>query len=317
MTVIITNTVLQDVQIKNNLGPFLMFVSQSSSFRIKGRCSFCNNSGAIVLYDSDVSFIRAHVVFVNNTEHTSSGAPGTIIFAIGKSMSSSITVFTSRLIFKHNYGQHSGGITLRKASILLQQGIIITFIDNYGEKGGALSFFQDSSMVIGNVNDESTVTLFFADNQAQKGGAIYIEDRDYLTAFIHNFTGSVICLFYFTPAKMFNGSFKLIFSNNTATIGGNHIYGGWIDWTLDKQGSVIYNPNVSKTVEFRGDDDIASDPTRVCICINNIVNCSVTEYPISVFPRQTLKLEAVAVGQRFGNVLSIVDATFKPNSFAG
>ena len=308
-------TILQDVQIANSKGPYLMFVSESSSFQIEGQCSFKNNSGAIVLYKSDIIFQSAHVDFADNTVLTNSVTPGTIIFATGYTQSSSISVIRSKLTFKNNTGQHSGGITLIMATLYLERGAMIVFINNHGDKGGALSFFRDSRMVVGNVNDKSDIMLSFVNNQALKGGAIYVEDRDYLTAFARNFTGSVVHVFNVSATKMFKGTFKLMFSNNTATIGGNNIYGGWIDWTSDRQGGVYYDPNVAETMEFNDNDDISSDPTRVCMCIDNIANCSVIEHPVEVIPGQTLTIKAVAVGQRFGSVVSVITATF--NTIAG
>ena len=118
------------------------------------------------------------------------------------------------------------------------------------DKGGVLSFFRDSRMVVGNVNDKSDIMLSFVNNQALKGGAIYVEDKDYLTAFACNFTGSVVHVFNVGATKMFKGTFKLMFSNNTATIGGNNINGGWVDWTSDRQGRVFYDPNVVESMEF-------------------------------------------------------------------
>ena len=47
-----------------------------------------------------------------------------------------------------------------------------------------------------------------------------------------------------------------------AQIGGDHIYGGWVDWSVGEDGVTWYNPNVTEILEIQGDDDISSDPIR-------------------------------------------------------
>ena len=45
-----------------------------------------------------------------------------------------------------------------------------------------------------------------------------------------------------------------------------------------------------------------------------IPDCSITEYTVTAYPGQTLTILAVAVGQRFGTVPSIVQSSFVPQS---
>ena len=102
----------------------------------------------------------------------------------------------------------------------------------------------------------------------------------------------------------------LIFSNNLAQIGGNQIYGGWIDWHVEKDGVARYNPNISRILVFKDDIDISSDPARVCLCVSNVPNCSVTEHERDIYG-QAFSLNLVAVGQRSGTVISFVEARLK------
>ena len=102
----------------------------------------------------------------------------------------------------------------------------------------------------------------------------------------------------------------MIFSNNLAQIGGNHIYGGWVDWFVGEDGIAKFNPNISRALEFEDDTDVASDPIRVCLCVNKAPNCSITEYQKHIYG-QAFSLDLVAVGQRFGTVISFVEAKLK------
>ena len=304
-------TILQDVRVKNSIG--VMVVIGSHKFNIKGNCSFTNNSGAIILIGSILTFMDSRVEFKGNTIRTNIDFPGTVVYATGNRQTDSlIGVISSKLYFINNTGQHCGGITLSMGRLLLNRGATITFKSNYGDKGGALSFFGQSNMYVGNVDDSSNITVYFINNHAQKGGAIYIEDRDHLTAAGRRLTGFVVKLDYNNSFHKFKGTFKLSFLNNTAVIGGDNIYGGWIDWTEDRQGNVVYNPNAEHALEFIDDNDVSSNPTRVCMCMDHVVNCSIIEHSVDIFPGQTLTLEAVAVGQRFGSVVSVVVATFNP-----
>ena len=55
---------------------------------------------------------------------------------------------------------------------------------------------------------------------------------------------------------------------------------------------------------------VASDPTRICLCIDSNPDCSITQHQVTVFPGQKFEIEAVAVGQRMGIVPSIAIAKF-------
>ena len=54
---------------------------------------------------------------------------------------------------------------------------------------------------------------------------------------------------------------------------------------------------------------MSSSPTRVCMCEDSVANCSISEYEVSIVPGQTITLDVVAVGQRYGTVISFITAT--------
>ena len=45
-----------------------------------------------------------------------------------------------------------------------------------------------------------------------------------------------------------------------------------------------------------------SNPTRVCLCTNNLPDCNITQYNVTAYPGETFQIPAVAVGQRFGTI---------------
>ena len=57
---------------------------------------------------------------------------------------------------------------------------------------------------------------------------------------------------------------------------------------------------------------ISSDPFHICLCKNNLPDCSETRYgPITAYPGETFQVPIVAVGQRNGTVPSTVQSVIK------
>ena len=55
---------------------------------------------------------------------------------------------------------------------------------------------------------------------------------------------------------------------------------------------------------------VSSNPTRVCVCINEAPNCNVTLYNVTAYPGETFQIPIVAVGQRVGTVPFTVHSSF-------
>ena len=141
--------------------------------------------------------------------------------------------------------------------------------------------------------------MHYQNNKAQKrGGAIFVEDSDYI---MDIFTKKIDPFFVKLPKEEISSSLQFLFSNNSAEMAGNDVYGGWIDLC---RFSLIMN------VTENDYNSVTSNPIRICICINSIPTCNLTVYTRRLFPGQTIDIEAVAVGQRMGIVPSIVLAQF-------
>ena len=101
----------------------------------------------------------------------------------------------------------------------------------------------------------------------------------------------------------------LRFRGNDAILGGNDIYGGWIDFITEEQN------NVSAILHFDGDSSVASYPIRICLCNEtDQPDCSITELNMTIHGCTT-SLAIVAVGQRMIPVETHVEAVLtKPDS---
>ena len=261
-------------------------------------CFFYKNNGSTFLSsDSKTVFDGLKIEFINNTAYISEE-----LFISGTSTailanSSSVVFKDSLLSFENNRGQQTGGIMATNESIVsFVKNTEASFISNFGEEGGAISLNSMSVLTIDSTT--SNITLTFTMNKARKGGAIFVDDSTYLYA--HKLQKSAIQV---------QALPHLILSNNTALMGGNNIYGGWVDWSISKD-YIMYNLNVSNSLEISEIDlGISSDPVRICMCTANTPDCGGTNLKVTnIYPGNTINIDVVAVGQRNGTAVAPVTA---------
>ena len=286
--------------------------STAKSLTLKGQCYFYRNRG-VVLIKSDqnniavLSISQATVGFIDSTV-------GKLFETLSSMMvadSSKIDFINSNITFKNNHGKDCGGIAATNKAVISFQNSNIEFVNNYGEQGGAMALYSMSVLAFRGQNNS---TIIFANNTAQKGGAIFIDDNGYLQG--NKWNKSVLDL-HGTGKSRFKRNLR--FFNNSAKVGGDNIYGGWLDWSIDDNNNVKYKSKVfSYFLSFQDDKHgIASDPTRVCMCVNNIENCNETKWDFEVYPGQTISVNAVAVGQRYGTVITRTRADLKESLTSG
>ena len=303
------NAMLRDVQISESISSSIIEVTKFSVI-LEGTIIVQNNAGTLILnLRSNLIINGAYVVFSNNQASNNNRHAGTILLASESVVS---VKHRSRVVFQDNRGENCGGITLMNSGLVFIGDSTINFINNAGNKGGALSLYRDSiirfaTKEYNTIQDSVTIKLNFVSNSAIYGGAMYIEDRDYIDPFRYNFTGPVFVLFNFED------SVRLHFANNTASFGGDDIYGGWIGVNNYGYGDAnILNHDMIVFEENK--DTMASDPIRVCKCTNSIPNCTITEEEVELFPGQTVSLDVVAVGYGYGTVKTFVSATLNHQS---
>ena len=190
------------------------------------------------------------------------------------------------VFFERNQGNLCGGLMVKsESSIHINDYSTANFIDNRGTLGGAISLYSLSVLKVSSVN----VTLWLTSNKAQKGGAIFIQDSIYAQA--HGMRKPAIVIIGNSTQA------KLKFDRNTATVGGYNIYGGWIGWSFSN-GTVAYTDQVSNSFEFTDSDQlgIASDPIRICVCINGQPDCNNINMPLTIFSGNAFPIDIVAVG---------------------
>ena len=293
--------ILDNITIQDSGSQYLILSLTQLITTLKGHCYFIRNRGTIFIGSNYgiLTFSEASVEFVENKIGKSFGIPSSLIVVDG----GNIAFKNSHVIFRKNYGEDCGGIMAINDAELCFKDSTAEFIDNYGYHGGAMAFYSMSVLSLqgcksdNNYNNRSTIT--FINNKAYyKGGAIFVDDSSYVHA--HKWQKSFL---YVEKNKT-----ALIFSNNSAKYGGSNIYGGWIDyWYIDKK--LKCNIRIPEVLQFEdGNPGIASEPTRICMCTNDVPNCDITEIKRVIFPGESIALDAVAVGQRNGTVKTPVIA---------
>jgi hypothetical protein len=265
--------------------------------------------GAVMRLD-DISLYayNSKIIFKRNkslqTESVNSTLmPNAVLFLWNTECSFSLH---STISFSHNTAIHSGGITLYNSSVQFTTTTKVYFEYNEGGDGGGMAFYQKSYISRQRTSKHwpnETIDMYFYHNKARgSGGAIFVKDTD----FFQVLTGYLKDHFVSTP-ETYRPKIHLHFSNNTAKVSGNDLYGGWIDsYRLSDVFLLSWFPPSSSDIRYA----IASDPIRICICNGEFPMCNQTDYSIKAFPGQMFQIKVVAVGQRMGIVPSVVTTEF-------
>lgn len=292
---------LDNITIEDTGSQYLIFSLMQLITTLKGHCYFVRNRGTIFISSSSsiLTFSKANVEFIENKIGKYFEIPSAVIIVDG----GSVAFKDSYVIFRSNYGEDCGGIMARNNAEICFKDSTAEFVENYGYHGGAMAFYSLSDLSLqgcksdNNYNNQSSIN--FTNNRAYfEGGAIFVDDSSYVHD--HKWQKSFL---YVEKVKT-----ALIFSNNSANYGGSNIYGGWIDYWYNNE-KLEPNLRIPTVLKFEdGNPGIASEPTRICMCTNNIPDCDISEIKLMIYPGESIALDAVAVGQRNGTVKTPVIA---------
>ena len=289
---------LGNTKIVNNYGNFQLTL-QAVVLQIEGLLVFQQNNGGIELvpHDDDgnagsgciLSIKSGSKVIIkdNVVKNQKIGSP---LYA----RNSKILVDKATVVFDGNHGVVSGGLTLINSSFAIEGNSEANFSHNTGGTGGAITFSERSQLLL----FDSMIHMYFTENHASKfGGAIFVHDNDYIirTRFLTYYGEFFKSHTYKAPS--------FTFSNNTAQLSGSALYGGWID-ALSAPADFALKRLLNTEEDL---SLVSSDATQICMCINSVPRCE----PV---PGQTNTIQLVAVGQRFGTVVSTVQAQFTAKS---
>ena len=264
---------------------------------------FRNGNKQANLVFSVADIIQSTIVFQdNNFFYDNTGRWGAL-YADSSSMT-----FQGNVAFIKNKGIIGGAIYLNNSTLTTEGSL--DFLENEGYDGGAITFHHNSTLIVG-----AHCNINFTGNHAQHyGGAIYVNDpiEPSSRAFIFrthdlNFILQISC-FYQTRDKDITS--LVVLDNNTANDAGSAIFGGWIGSCVGSWD--IFNTMFKITRNLTDLSQISSSPVLVCICLHSTPNCNTTDVNISAYPGQTFYISAVAVGQGFGTVPTIIRSVILP-----
>ena len=113
-----------------------------------------------------------------------------------------------------------------------------------------------------------------------------------------------------------NLNHTMCFTNNSAAEAGTDLYSGSIDSCYSTLNNFleVYAPiasgNVFDAITSCGNKPaISSDPLKICTCSDGVANCTGSYHPEPVYPGGTLEVPVIALGQRNGTTIAVIQVT--------
>ena len=272
--------------------------------------TFSSISGPALYVAGNIVVLLQNVTFANNTYY----GPSVIDSAVMEVESVQNVTLTDCKFY------NNVGTPISADGSSLQFSGDIVFRNSTGYNGGAMSFTGGSYIYISN-----NTNVTFENNRAENAGGAVFVNQDTTYCFFRERHGDPNNCSHHLP-------FHLSFINNTAQKGGDAIYGAGINNPLkanDGISNCIYLGNISTGYGCSASDlvqsglyfepgldsdpsQISSDPTRVCLCENGTLNCSISLRNETRYPGEEFSISAVDVGDMNGPVNGPVFAQLLP-----
>ena len=307
-----------------------------SIFTLQGTCIIRNNSaetgGGIYATESRL-LLQGNAELVDNKANISGG--GAYLYQ------SEFAVFGNCTFERNRANENGGGVYAIGSAItksIIGQSTIypgssyLNFRGNEAIQGGAVylkgnaklytyKFQSEDLNIYGSIGDGSgllAMTNFFL-NIADLGGAVYIDDDS--TLLCNNDPSELQMILsecqlqtlavYDSSDNATSNQLRYkntFFSNNTALLNGDNIYGGLFDrCTVSPLAELLQFKDIEDHLnglsylqlisDIQIEDSIASNPVRVCSCENNFPDCSSDVEPIRVKKGHTFYVSIIAVDQ--------------------
>ena len=280
-------------------------------------CKFIHNKGNAAAMeilkqtfpDYIVHLTPQFSVHIDNSEFISNRVPvyqqSAIMELIGTK-----SVLLSNCKFTHNYGSV---FSLRNSNLNFHNNVHFSY--NHAAYGAALKVCDSSLVFLHN----GTNVLFF-NNTAHKGGAVYAQQGCLDT--------EPACLFQpalnsTIPIEIFGKYIQVKFANNSASVAGDAIYGGSVDYcyiltsySYNGTRNIFYQKQIFQNIfdmkEQTGSSNISSNPRGICFCdsLTRHVMCNQANIDLTAYPGQKFNTSVTTIGQFNGTTVGIIDASF-------
>ena len=281
-----------------------------------GVCTFNNNSakdgGAIYAYNTHLIF-RGEVTFEDNEATDNGGA----IYAL----SSTIHHYAHSAKYKRNAATTGGAIYIDKTSLFyvikeIMECRFNVWYCNHDPKEWLVLTFE------GNLASEKGGALFVYDVDAGSCSSMPSDSiRSHHTIYEVCFLQSIAVYVSANDWNMTRTNFANINFTGNAAPKGPLMYGGLLDrCAIDRSAEVP--ESITKPLDYLSQlsltnilsDEIASDPVRVCFCVNYTVDCSEPPPSVEIKRGQTFNLTLVAVNNVGLPVSSVILADLSSKS---
>ena len=257
------------------------------------------NGGAILAVSSSIFLSGSNNVSNNGAADTGGG----IYLYHSELVIQGETNIANNKATKRGGGIHSvsSSIVLRLVYYSLNRKPLnyLTFISNTAKEGGGLCLEVSSKFFVVNSKNKA---LIFRNNSADKGGAIYVADdtnTGTCTSSQKTIAAASESECFFQPLETFSQSHPvileqlIILSHNTAVMSGAVLFGGLLDRCTINNKKYSYQKDFVHLIV----NDTASAAVRVCLCYNNMTDCSYRPKPYKVRKGESFVVPVVAVDQ--------------------
>ncbi|XP_064386300.1 uncharacterized protein LOC135334876 [Halichondria panicea] len=184
------------------------------------------------------------------------------------------------------------------------------FVNNIAVRGGGLALYQSQVIF-----DSGSTTRFENNTALEYGGGIYIATEPplppQLLVIVENGILQDVISNFYEPCFYNNtsGDTRVTFFGNNASFGGRDIFG------VTKVSYFEEKCSVSENSIFYFDDSVpstsrlASNPSRVCFCVNDTQNSTYLVLNKITFPGESFETSVALVGFNFSRVTGTVFAT--------
>ena len=307
----ISNTKFQNNIARSTLGDAAIHVTYQEHYissNLKSRrisvinCSFINNNAAMAIFkpaSPDYSS-RNFTVYIDSCTFRHNGVGSSIVKIIGVKH-----VLLANCNFIENYGS---GLYLQSSNLYFVG--TVHFESNNALYGGAIKM-DDSSVTY--LHEGSYV--IFVNNTANKGGAIFAQES------FEKILPPCILQPITHSSKKVHDLIEVEFVNNSASHGGDAIYGGSLDYCYTSADERISNKSFNKTFTFldmskqKGTSTISSDPSGVFFCEKD-GSCKGVTANLTIFPGQSFNVSGTTIGQLNGTTAGAIDAIIVDSSYS-
>ena len=223
----------------------------------------------------------------------------------------------------HNTAKDGGGVWLFGSMVSLSTEVSIC--GNSAHLGGGMALEANSLILLQNLKI-GKVYINLKLNSAGRGGGVWVLDSDNSHCTKNKMKGCFLKISRINGATLTKSPPLISFANNTATETGSDIYGGLLDrctintqtvgsysgleflqrassfnWALHKKRVVLpdndvkYYGRVMMVSEFY--NHISSDPVRVCLCKDDVIDCSSTHPRVFKKKGESFTLSLIATDQ--------------------